>query len=99
MSTQHRPAISSEMTGAEFQRWYWLKDELTDFARTCGIRTTGSKDSLTARIAAWLDGVPFIDPETTRSSTPNQLTGPLTASTVIPRGQRFSRIVRAWFID
>lgn len=87
------------MAGTEFQRWYWLKDELSDFARTCGIRTTGSKDMLTARITAWLDGIPFTESEATPRGSVAQLTGELFASTLIPRGQRCSQIVRAWFID
>lgn len=94
-----RPALSRGLTGAELQRWYWLKDELTEFARSLGIRTTGGKSLLTQRIAAALDGLPFTEPAQRRTGSTTQLSGALTASTLIPRGQRCSQVVRAWFAE
>nr|WP_269452099.1 SAP domain-containing protein [Tessaracoccus coleopterorum] len=55
-------------------RWYWVKDELVVFARALGVRTTGSKDLLTGRIAAALDGVTFEEPSS-RRVTGSQLAG------------------------
>lgn len=98
-STPQRPPLTRELTGAELLRWYWLKDELAEFARSLGIRATGGKELLTQRIAATLDGAPFTEPTPTRQAGGTQLTGPLTASTVIPRGQRCSQVVRAWFAE
>ena len=46
-SDSKRPQLSRELTGSEFLRWYWLKDELAEFARDLGVRTTGSKELLT----------------------------------------------------
>lgn len=98
MLQEIRPSLTSALTGTELRRWYWLKDELADFARQLGIRATGSKNLLTQRIAAHLDGTTFTEPTTTRSSTGAQLSAPLTPATVIPRGQRCSQVVRAWFV-
>ena len=98
-STPQRPPLSRELTGTEFLRWYWLKDELAEFARSLGIRTTGGKELLTRRIAATLDGTSFTEPAPKRQTGGPQLNGPLTASTVIPRGQRCSQVVRAWFVE
>ena len=94
-----RPRLTPRLTGAELQRWYWLKDELIDFARSLGLRTNGGKDLLTARIVAHLEGVVEREPVTTRSPAGKQLQPPLFADTVIPPGQRCSQVVRAWFAE
>lgn len=100
MTESRRPALSATMSGDELRRWYWLKDELLGFARSLGIPTTGGKETLTARIAARLDGLAFTEPANRRSGTAaRQLTGPVTATTVIPAGQRCSQTVRAWFSE
>lgn len=103
MDDSARPTLDASLSGAEFRRWYWLKDELADeladAARALGIRSTGSKDILSARIAAALDGAPFTEPTSTRRPSTPQLSGPLTAATVIPAGQRCSQPVRAWFVE
>jgi len=99
VTDESRPRLTPQLTGAELLRWYWLKDELADFARSLGIRTSGSKDLLTRRLAAALDGVPLDEPPAAPRVAGAQLTGPLTHATVIPRGQRCSQVVRAWFVE
>ncbi|GAC80122.1 hypothetical protein SAMN04488550_1749 [Gordonia malaquae] len=94
-----RPDLSPALTGTELRRWYWLKDELADFARALGVRTTGGKQVLTARIAAHLDGIDFSEPAAARRASGRQLSGLLTAETTIPPGQRCSQHVRAWLSD
>lgn len=91
-----RPALPPELAAAEFQRWYWLKGELASFARTLGIRATGSKELLAARVSAALEGKTFAEPAPVRRVSGRQLSGELSASTVIPAGQRSSQVVRAW---
>jgi hypothetical protein len=51
-----RPTLSPALSADEFLRWYWLKSELLAACRVLGIRTSGSKPELTARIAAALAG-------------------------------------------
>lgn len=97
-SGPQRPPLDSTLSGSELLRWYWLKDELVLFARDLGVRTTGSKDVLAARIAAELDGVGFEEPARSKPVAATQLKGRLTATTVIPRGQRCSQSVREWFV-
>lgn len=99
MTEPQRPTLSPEMGGAELLRWYWLKDELTGFARSLGLRSSGGKELLTQRIVAALDGQPFAEPAGRRAGGTAQLSGTLTASTPIPRGQRCSQPVRAWFAE
>lgn len=84
MTDENRPRLTDNLTGADLLRWYWLKEELTNFARQLGIRATGSKALLTQRIAAKLDDVPFAEPHPTKRATRAQLDGALTAATVIP---------------
>lgn len=99
VTDENRPRLTDNLTGSEVLRWYWLKEELTDFARRLGIRGTGDKELLTQRIAAKLDDVPFAEPQLTKRATRAQLDGALTSATVIPEGQRCSQLVRAWFVE
>lgn len=94
-----RPDLTTGLTGAELVRWYWLKSELVGFARLLGVAGSGSKDELTARLTAALDGNPP-PPGSRRSRTQrgHQLRGDLCADTLIPRGQRSSQELRAWFL-
>ena len=99
MIDEKRPGLTENLTGGELLRWYWLKEELVDFASRLGIRTVGGKEILAQRIAAKLDDVPFAEPQQARRTVRAQLDSPLTPETVIPEGQRCSQIVRAWFIE
>ncbi len=94
-----RPELAADLSVAEFTRWYWLKDELAGFARQLGVRATGSKEVLAARIAAALAGREFIEPVALRRASGAQLTGMLSAATVVPAGQCSSQVVRAWMVE
>ncbi len=91
-----RPALSQELTAAEFGRWYWTLAELQAFARSVGIRATGLKPDLAARITAHLAGSepPTVPP---RPRPTPQLSGPLDRETVIPAGQKSTRHLREFF--
>lgn len=91
-----RPSLTTALSEEEFLRWYWLKSELETFARMIGVRASGSKQLLTARIGAALAGRSFEEPPTVRRTKTKQLVAPLLHSTVIPVGQRSSQVVRAW---
>lgn len=69
-----------------------------DFARSLGIAASGSKKLLTERIAAKLKGREFVEPPWTRATSTNQLSGELTAATIVPTGQRCSQSVRTSMI-
>ncbi len=97
-----RPDLTPALPADEFVRWYWLKDELAAFARVLGISATGAKAVLSERIGAALAGEDYAEPVAgagARRRTGPQLSGPLTAHTVIPAGQRCSQVVRAWFVE
>lgn len=94
-----RPELTSDLPETEFLRWYWLKEELEQFARESGIRATGSKDLLAARISASLAGRKFVEPTSAKRAAGRQLSGALLPSTIIPAGQRSSQVVRAWMLE
>ena len=83
--------------GAELERWYWLRTELAQLARSRGLATSGSKAELTRRLAASLDGRALPAVPRRRPATREQLTGELTPETLIPHGQRSSQVLRAFF--
>jgi SAP domain-containing new25/Domain of unknown function (DUF6434) len=94
--TTTRPQLGPQLTGTELRRWYWLRSELADFARSIGVSAAGGKTELTDRLAAALDDQPL---PAASPATPvgRQLTGSLTDDTVIPPGQRSSQALRSYF--
>ncbi|AZI59145.1 hypothetical protein EH165_14340 [Nakamurella antarctica] len=94
-----RPLLERTLSGRELRRWYWLKDELICFARLLGVRSHGSKEVLTDRIAAHLDGVPFPESTAKLPAARCQLGPQLTTASVIPIGQRCSQNVRQFFTE
>ena len=95
MHTPTRPALSPALSGFELTRWYWLKAELAGLARELGVPATGSKDELTARLAAVLDGARPSPPRRRTAPAP-PLPEPLTGATLIPAGQRCTEQLRDW---
>lgn len=91
-----RPDPGELLSGAELRRWYWLKEELVGLARSHGVRATGSKEVLTARIAARLDREEFAEPALRRPPPRNYSDSTLTGDSIIPEGQRCSQNVRHW---
>lgn len=58
-SVSIRPNIEDCGTGTEFRRWYYLKSELDDFAKTNGIPFNGGKFEIADRIEAALNNAPL----------------------------------------
>lgn len=96
---EQRPPISTAVTGTDLHRWYWLKNELIELARLLGLRTTGSKKTLTDRISAHLAGRIFHESPINQRRKPAryQLHPPLFERTLVPCGQRCTQILRTWF--
>ena len=94
--TATRPALSPALTGTELLRWYWTLEELTGLAVTLGVPRGGGKQALTERLVARLDGRQAPAPPR-RPPAGRQLSGPLSATTVIPPGQRCSQLLRDYF--
>lgn len=100
--SEERPPLAPSLDSAEFQRWYRMKQELVDFARQHGLRTTGDKPTLTTRVIAFLDGCPgqpFTATDSRRSTVSRRLPEPLTADTVLGPRQAASQQLRPFFVS
>jgi Domain of unknown function (DUF6434)/SAP domain-containing new25 len=63
MESAHiRPNIEDCSSSDEFRRWYYLKSELVDFAKTNGIPSNVGKFEIADRIAAVLNSEPLPQP-------------------------------------
>lgn len=67
---EERPKLDIKLNSKIFKEYYYLKEELIDFCRKNDLQTTGGKEELTERIAAFLDtGKKTYKVHTTRKST------------------------------
>lgn len=81
-----RPAFDDLQTGAEFNRWYWLKTELVALCKAAGLPTTGRKFELRDRLMYALDHDGKLAPSAPKPrpvSTFNWSKAPLTPDTVL----------------
>lgn len=53
-SGDKRPELTKNLKVADFRNFYWLKEELVSFCKSCGIPTAGSKLELNQRIEQYL---------------------------------------------
>ena len=60
---ERRPDFTEITSGIEFQRWYWLKEELIDLCKMSGLPSDGSKFLLRDRIIYALDHEGAVMPE------------------------------------
>jgi len=103
MSTKkvdERPEISSITSGPELRRWYWLKTELVNQAKECGVKTTGGKFVILDRIAHHLDTGEIKwpgDKAVKHSSKFDWHKDPLTPDTIITDSYKNSQNVRRFF--
>ena len=92
----NRPELTRELTGGEFAKWYWLKQELVDFCRANGLSTSGGKVELAARIEEYLDtGV--VKKRTCTARKANKSPDVITLDSIIEDGFVCSEKHRAFF--
>jgi SAP domain-containing new25/Domain of unknown function (DUF6434) len=98
-----RPPLSASLDAGEFRRWYWLKEELVEFAQQEGLSAAGDKPKLADRIALFLGG---LDPKlaaaatkTIRQTISNRLPEPLTSKTELGSKQASSQQLRTFFVE
>lgn len=58
-----RPTFENIKSGKEFNKWYWLKDEMADICKRSGLPTHGRKFDLRDRIMYALDNHGKVKPE------------------------------------
>jgi len=87
-----RPKFEDITSGAEFNRWYWLKEELVDICIRSGLPSHGRKFDLRDRIMYALDHEGKVKPEPKKQkskSTFNWAKATLTDTTVLTDNTSF----------
>ncbi|MEM6908583.1 MAG: DUF6434 domain-containing protein [Pseudomonadota bacterium] len=101
MSDEIRPDFRTDMSAAEFQRWYWPKAELEQICERLALPRAGSKQELRERVAACLAGEPlapaFKQPQVAPNSTVNWAKDALSSETIITPDIAFGPNVRRFF--
>ncbi len=90
-----RPELNIVLDGKTFLKWYWLKEELTDFCKANGIPASGSKTELTERIAYFLDTGKV--PEVTKIRRVSSKVTSITLDSLIEQDLVCSEVHRAFF--
>ncbi len=93
----NRPALSRALSEPEFQRWYWLKEELATFCRAEGLSASGSKQELASSISAHLASrqIPM---HTRRKAYSTDMPSTFELETVIGEGWRCTQALRSFFV-
>lgn len=98
-----RPELATMTLAEEFRRWYWLKEELIDYCRSKGIKTTGGKFTIADRIAHYLStgqtAYPGDKASPKTTSMFNWATEPLSLDTVITDSYRNGPNMRRFMIE
>jgi len=100
MTKAARPAIDTLTTGDDLRQWYWLKSELEAYAKTLGVRPTGSKFTILDRLCHFLDTGQTQWPGDTRTKPASKFdwhSAELTPDTVITDSYKNSQNVRRFF--
>ena len=93
-----RPNILEIHTGEELKKWYWLKDELVNFAKTIDTSYVGSKFEILERLANRLDGkTQQIETKNKITSKFNWKTEKLTLDTIITDSYKNGENTRKFF--
>ena len=90
-----RPTLNQDIQLQDFQRYYWLKEELQQFCRANGLSASGSKLEITDRITKFLETGEIVKPTRSRKQKPPE--GPLSLETVIMEGHTCSQNVHHFF--
>ncbi len=64
-----RPPFEHIKSGQEFNKWYWLKEEMIEICKRCGLPSGGRKFDLRDRILYALDHDGKIKPEPQKTKT------------------------------
>ena len=95
-----RPTLDSRISADEFKTHYWLLEELVTFCKLHGIKSSGGKLDITARIEQYLRTGSSHSPKRCfrkPSSKFDWANEPLTLQTIITDNYKNSENVRAFF--
>jgi len=97
----NRPTLDKNISLLDFKEFYWLKEELVNFCKQVGIKTTGSKIELTEKIEKYLltgKVVSFSQKTNSKQSNFDWNNEKLTRQTIITDNYKNSENVRSFFI-
>lgn len=96
-----RPVLTKTTSAADFLAFYWLKQELVAFCQAYELSTAGSKQELTARIAAFLETgkTTPVSPRRQRVSAEAAMPTVFTRQTVIGPQWRCTEALRGFFVQ
>ena len=92
-----RPQLSKELDANTFLSFYYLKEELVDFCRENGLPSSGGKEDLTDRIAAFLETGRILKASSKRKTA--STVGIITEDTIIEPDIVCSEKHRAFFTE
>lgn len=95
-----RPDISLITNSTDLRRWYWLKKELFEHAKSCGLKAAGGKFTILDRIAHFLDTGETVWPEDKKSTVKSKFDWhkePLSSGTIITDSYKNTQNVRRFF--
>jgi hypothetical protein len=91
----NRPALTNTLSAEEFERWYWLKQELVAFCQQHQISSVGSKPEVSEKISVFLRNAPL--PKTRVPSKRGEMPNQLMLTTVIGEGWKCNPLLGAFF--
>ncbi|KAB8135783.1 cytoplasmic protein [Gracilibacillus oryzae] len=92
-----RPPLTKNISIQDFHSFYWLKKELQQFCRECGISTAGAKLEIAARIVRFIETGEIQKPLRRKKTNKQSCNEELGLHTVISENHRCSQEVRAFF--
>ncbi len=99
---KNRPDFANISTGEEFNRWYWLKEEMVDICKKSNLPTTGRKFELRDRIMYALDNKGQLKPIATKKKSKSKFSwakSELTLDTMITDNVSFGPNFRRFMKD
>ncbi len=97
-----KPNLTKDISLADFNDFYWLKQELVDFCKTVGLPTTGGKIEITNRIRHYLSTGTIIKSQTVKNkstSTFDWNAELLSPETIITDSYKNGENVRRFFLQ
>jgi hypothetical protein len=98
----NRPNLDKNISLKDFEDFYWLKQELTDFCKTLGISSIGGKIEIADRIKHYLSTGEVVKSETKKVKNTSKFNWDkekLTRETIITDNYKNGENVRSFFMQ
>ncbi len=92
-----RPQLTKDLKSEDFKEYYFLKEELKNFCRENGLKTSGSKGELEERIVYFLDTGKSLNPKRIKGVSKNDSSEKITLESKIGENFKCSEDKREFF--